>query len=154
MSEPIQRTIEQPQTNPVPFGLSGARVALIGVIVLAFFWAMYVRQASQTTLTGQRAYDIQQETDRIQRENMQLEIDIAALTAPARIAERARVLGLRPSLPSQIQYIVIKDFPTENPKPMISWGAAPIVARAASWLDTIRVNLGLLPRPPTSLSGP
>ncbi|MBI5303118.1 MAG: cell division protein FtsL [Chloroflexi bacterium] len=150
MPEPIQRHDEQ--TNPNPFGLTSARLAMIGAIVLAFFWVMYVRQASQTTLTGQRAYEIQQETERIKRENMQLEIDIAALTAPARIAERARALGLRPTLPSQVQYMVIKDFPTENPQPLTSWQTLP-VARSTTWLEAVRVNLGLSPRPPT-LTGP
>jgi len=150
MPELIQRTSEQTFILPkaMPTGLTGARIAMIGVLVLAIFWALYVRQASQTTLTGQRVREIQLDIERIKRENMQLEIDIAALTAPVRIAERARALGLRPTLPSQVQYIVIKDFPTTNPPPLMAWSPLTTTARTTSWIDALRVNLGLLPRPP------
>jgi cell division protein FtsL len=153
MPESIQS--KEAHSNPSPFNISISRAALIGVIVLALFWLAYVSQASRTTLTGQRVYEMQQELERVKRENMQMEVDIAALTTPARIAERARALGLRPTTTSQIQYVVIRDYPIVNPTPMVEWSPIVNPATAPTAWDVWRARLGLAPNPrPSDLLSP
>jgi hypothetical protein len=80
-------------------------VALIGLI--------YLGQSGQATMTGRRAQDLQDQLIRIRRENAQLEVDIAQLTLPARIADRAHIIGFRPATISQTVFVVVKNYPMD-----------------------------------------
>ncbi len=118
-----------------------ATVVLLGVV--------YMGQASQAALAGERIKDKQDKLERILRENAQLEADVAALMTPSRIEARARALGLHLPNPDQIKYLSIKDYPTENPNPALanhtelvappSSGAAGI----AAWLTGVLARVGL-----------
>jgi hypothetical protein len=107
-------------------------IALIGLI--------YLGQNGQATMTGRRAQDLQDQLTRIKRENAQLEVEIAQLTLPSRIADRARVLGFRPATITQTVFVVVKNYPVDA-KPVV----APLVpAAAASSLDVGTVWNGIL----------
>ena len=99
---------------------------LVGVIALVGF--VYLGQNGQATMTGRRAQDLAQQLEHIQRENAQLEVEIAQLTLPSRIADRARALGFRPATITQTVYVVVKNYPV-NPMPVV---AAPATAAASS----------------------
>jgi len=96
------------------FDLVRALVLLGGIVAL--LGLLYLTQSSQATMTGKRVVELQTRLEQLQRENVQLEYEIAVLTAPDKMAERARRLGLRPATPQQMTYLVLKEYPTMPPK--------------------------------------
>ncbi|MCX7837945.1 MAG: hypothetical protein N2559_00590 [Anaerolineae bacterium] len=106
--------MNEPKTTDAPKSLVDfdlARTLLILVGVIALVGLLYLAQSTHATLTGKRVVKLQQRLEMLRRENAQLEYEIAVLTAPHRIAERATRLGLRPLTPTQAKYIVITDYP-------------------------------------------
>ena len=98
--------------NQVTVGTLRSLLLLIGLVAL--LGLIFLGQNGQATLTGQRARDLQAQLQRIQRENAQLEFEIAQLSMPSRIADRARALGFRPATLSQTVFVVVKNYPTES----------------------------------------
>ncbi len=117
---------------------------LVGLIALLGF--IYLGQNGQATMTGRRALDLQEQLDRIKRENAQLEVEIAQLTLPSRIVDRGKALGFRPATFTQTVFVVVKNYPVES-KP----AAAPAAAAASSssdpavWLNDLLAQVGLAP---------
>lgn len=91
-----------------------ARTLLVLVAVIALVGLLYLTQSTQATLTGKRVMKLQERLEHLRRENAQLEYEIAVLTAPNRIAERAARLGLRPLTPAQVKYVVVTDYPVAS----------------------------------------
>jgi hypothetical protein len=110
------------QTTP-----GNLRGLLLLVGLVALFGFVYLGQNGQATMTGRRAQDLQEQLDRIKRENAQLEIEIAQLTLPSKIVERGRALGFRPATITQTVFVTVKNYPVES-KPV----AAPQTSVAAS----------------------
>ncbi|MDE3088394.1 MAG: septum formation initiator family protein [Chloroflexota bacterium] len=108
------------------FAPSTLRTLLLLVGLVALLGFVYLGQNGQATMTGRRAQDLKAQLERIERENAQTEVEIAQLTQPSRIAERARALGFRPATISQIIFIVVKNYPVEQ-KP-----AAPAMASSST----------------------
>ena len=127
---------------------ASVRPLLLLVGVIALLGLVYLGQNGQATVTGRRAQDLAQQLDTIKHENAQLEVEIAQLTLPSRIADRARALGFRPATISQTVYVVVKNYPA-GPAPAV---AKPATTTAASsgvstfWNDVL-TWMGL---PPTS----
>lgn len=96
--------------------LEYARTWLLLIASIALLGVIYLGQASQAALTGQRVHDLQEELDRARRENAQLGSEIAALTTPGKIDARARSLGLRPATITQTRFLIIKNYPSEPTK--------------------------------------
>jgi cell division protein FtsB len=122
------------------------RAFLLLVGVLALMGLVYLGQNGQATMTGRRAQDLTQQLERIQRENAQLEVEIAQLTLPSRIAERARALGFRPATISQTVFIVVKNYPVDS-KPAVAARPADTASSselAALWNDLL-TWMGLTP---------
>lgn len=121
---------------------------LLGVLIL--FGSVYVGQSTQATLNGQRVQDLQEKLERLQRENAQLEYDIAALNTPVKIAARARALGLHPATPAQMIFLTVKNYPApvKLSAPVISAPkeAAADSSTAATW-NQILMWLGIGPGP-------
>ncbi len=140
MAEPLNHNEKiKPQPKSI---FTNVRLTIFCAAVIALFGVFYLGQVSQTTLTGQRTHDLQQELDRIKRENMQLELDIAALTTPVRMAERARLLGLSKVLLSQMQYLIVKNYPPENPKPVIDSNSVTSPSTPTMW-NSLLARVGL-----------
>ncbi len=118
-----------------------ATVVLLGVV--------YMGQASQAALTGQRIKDKQDRLERILRENAQLEADVAALMTPSRIEARARALGLHPPTSDQMKYLTINNYPTENPNPVLAKQTEPVAppssgaSNVAAWWTGVLARIGL-----------
>jgi cell division protein FtsL len=112
---------------------------LVGLIALLGF--IYLGQNGQATMTGRRAQDLQERLDRIKRENAQLEVEIAQLTLPSRIADRARIIGFHPATITQTVFVVVKNYPVE-----VKPGAAPTATAAtvSSSFDFVTVWNGVL----------
>ena len=126
------------------------RSLLILVGVFALIGLIYLGQNGQATVTGRRAQDLSMQLDAIKHENAQLEIEIAQLTLPSRIADRARALGFRPATITQTLYVVVKNYPTD-PAPVV---AKPATTAASSsnlttWWNNFLTWMGLPPTSPT-----
>ena len=93
------------------------RALILFAGLLALLGIIYLWQSSQSTLTGQRALELQDKLERLRRENAQLEYEIAALTTPDKIAEHARKLGLRPTTITQTTYAVLNNYSVAAAKP-------------------------------------
>ena len=98
--------------SQVSVGTLRSLLLLVGLVAL--LGLIFLGQNGQATLTGHRAQDLQTQLQRIQRENAQLEFEIAQLSMPSRIADRARALGFRPATLSQTVFVVVKNYPTES----------------------------------------
>ena len=116
------------------------RGLLLLVGLIALIGLIYLGQNGQATMTGRRAQDLQEQLTRIQRENAQLEVDIAQLTLPSRIADRARTLGFQPATITQTVFLVVKNYPVDSTP--ASAPAAPAVA--ASSFDAGAIWNGIL----------
>ena len=114
------------------------RGLLLLVGLIALIGLIYLGQNGQATMTGRRAQDLQDQLTRIQRENAQLEVEIAQLTLPSRIAERAGILGFHPATITQTVFVVVKNYPVDA-KPA---GAPP--PAAASSFDAATIWNGML----------
>lgn len=101
--------------NPISF--STVRTLILLLALLAFLGITYLVQSSQATLTGQRVQDLREQQSRLDRETDQLEYDIAVLSAPAKVAERAKSLGLHPAPITQTVFILVKHYPAAQSKP-------------------------------------
>jgi cell division protein FtsL len=136
--------------NPVSF--SNLRTCILLLGLLALFGLIYVGQSTQATLGGQRVQDLQERLDRLNRENAQMQYEIAVLTTPAKIADRARALGLRPAAPAQMVFLTVKNYPGTLAKAAPSAAGktlAPLSADApvaVGWNELI-ARLGLSPSP-------
>ena len=111
--------------NQIPSGSLRGLLLLFGLIAL--IGLIYLGQNGQATMTGRRTQDLQDQLTRIERENAQLEVDIAQFTLPTRIADRARVLGFRPATINKTVFVVVKNYPVDT-KP----AAAPTAPVAAA----------------------
>ncbi|MBM3127815.1 MAG: hypothetical protein FJ009_04170 [Chloroflexi bacterium] len=132
------------EINP-GFNFSGVRALLLLVGVIALLGMMYLTQNSQAAMTGTRTLELQDRLERLRRENAQLEYEIAVLTTPDKIAERARRLGLRPATITQTVFIAINNYPAAS-KPASPATLAPTKSAAPMELlwNELLARLGLL----------
>lgn len=116
---------------------------LLAVAVLALIGTVYLAQASQAAQEGVQLETLKLELALLQRENTQLEVEIALAQAPARLAERAAQLGYRPATSADLEYVVVRDYPT--PVPTASAPAAVASADEDSlvaWLVSVLGQAG------------
>lgn len=138
-------------TPNVSFSSVRTLSVLLGLLIL--FGLVYVGQSTQATLNGQRVQDLQEKLDRLNRENAQLQYDIAVLNSPAKIAERARARGLHPATPSQMVFLTIKNYPTAaklSAPVTTALSASSTDSPLASTWNQILAWLGLTPSPRTA----
>lgn len=104
--------------NAVSFGT--VRTLILMLALLALLGIVYMAQSSQATLTGQRVQELREQLVRLDREIDQLEYEIAVQSAPSKIAERARALGLHPPTLAQTTFVQVKNYPVASPPPVAS----------------------------------
>ncbi len=89
------------------------RLAILILGLFALLALTWLTINTQMVLVGQRVRDLEAKLDRVNHENAKLEYDIAVLTQPKRIVERAFALGLRPAMPGQTTYLSLKYTPRD-----------------------------------------
>ncbi len=137
-----------PKTREPNSQLTGGslRTMLLLVGLIALLGMIYLGQNGQATMAGHRAQDLKDQYDRIQRENAQLELEIAQLMLPARVADRAKALGFHPATITQTVFMVVKNYPVES-KPVVARPAAPApgsLSQPSLW-DNLLALVGLAP---------
>lgn len=88
------------------------------IILAALLGAIYLNQTSKIATIGRRVQAEQNDLDIVKRQNAELERLIAEAQSLERLESEARRLGFVPSTPSDIDFVVIPDYPTE-PMPEI-----------------------------------
>jgi cell division protein FtsL len=91
------------------------RFAILILGLLALLGLTWLTINTQMVLVGLRVRDLEAKLDRVNHENAKLEYDIAVLTQPKRVVDRASALGLRPASLSQTTYLSVNYTPRDNP---------------------------------------
>jgi hypothetical protein len=116
-------------------------ILVLGLVVL---WAlMWLGISTRMALVGQHVRELDDQVDLTQRQNAQLEYDIAVMTQPDRIAKRAAALGLRPASPAQIVYLDIKYPPRAAYAPQKQVADLPPQFDFALWWRNALSSVGL-----------
>ena len=131
------------------FSLDSARTWLLLVATITLVGITYLGQATEATVTGQRVHDLQDRLDRIERQNAQLEFEVASLLAPDKLETRAKALGLRPVVNSQLRFESARDYASEvsllASASSITRSASTVEPKApSSWWDDLVVRLHTL----------
>ena len=96
------------------FWLTEAQAALTwGVLITlaALVGAIYLFQTSRIATTGRQVQLLQEQLDTIKQENIELERDIAEAQSLERLQSEAIKLGFIRSNPSDVEYLVIPNYP-------------------------------------------
>ena len=109
-------------------------VFLLVVIGVSMVAALYLDVTARTSVTGREIQDMRVEITTIQRENADLETQLADLTSTAAMERRARELGYRPVLPGELDFVAVPGFVT--PEPAILLAATDATLQA----DTLPVE--------------
>ena len=109
-------------------------VFLLAVIGVSMVAALYLDVTARTSVTGREIQDMRVEITTIQRENADLETQLADLTSTAAMERRARELGYRPVLPGELDFVAVPGFVA--PEPAILLAATDATLQA----DTLPVE--------------
>jgi cell division protein FtsL len=111
------------------------RLAILILGLVTLLGLTWLTINTQMVLVGQRVRDLEAKLDRVNHENAKLEYDIAVMTQPKRIADRATALGLRPASQGQTTYLSVKYTPRDNPSQEQSRDSAQNQSRAERGID-------------------
>jgi cell division protein FtsL len=109
-------------------------VFLLAVIGTAMVAALYLDVTARTAVTGREIQEMRIQITTVQRENADLETQLADLTSTAAMERRAREMGYRPVLPGELDYVAVPGFVT--PEPAILLAATDATLQA----DTLPVE--------------
>lgn len=85
------------------------------LLVIALLGVIYLNQSSRIAAVGRRVQVLQYDLDLMQRDNADLERDIAQAQSITRIEEEAERLGFVTAQPTDIEYMVVPNFPPAAP---------------------------------------
>jgi cell division protein FtsL len=102
-------------------------VFLLFVIVAAMVAALYLDVTARTAVAGREIQELRAEITTVQRENADLETQLADLTSTSMMRQRAEKLGYRPVLPGELDYVAVPGF--VEPEPDILLAAEDVMPR-------------------------
>ena len=82
------------------------------LLVIASLGVVYLNQSSRIAAVGRQVQSLQYELSVLQRENADIERDIAQYQSITRIQEEAVRMGFVTAQPDNIEYLVIPDYPS------------------------------------------
>ena len=101
---------------------------LLVVIGAAMIAALYLDVTARAAMAGREIQELRLEITAIQRENADLETQLADLTSTAVMQRRALELGYRPVQPGELDYVAVPGFVA--PEPAILLAAEDTTPRA------------------------
>jgi hypothetical protein len=90
-------------------------VFLLAVIGVAMVAALYLDVTARTAVTGREIQELRVQITTVQRENADLETQLADLTSTAAMQRRALELGYRPVQPGELDYVAVPGFVPPEP---------------------------------------
>lgn len=88
---------------------------LLVVIGAAMIAALYLDVTARAALTGRDIQELRAQITTVQRENADLETQLADLTSTAVMQQRATELGYRPVQPGELDYVAVPGFVKPEP---------------------------------------
>ncbi len=88
---------------------------LLVVIGVAMIAALYLDVTARTALAGRDIQELRLQISTTQRENADLETQLANLTSTAVMQQRAVALGYRPVQPGELDYVAVPGFVIPEP---------------------------------------
>jgi cell division protein FtsL len=88
---------------------------LLVVIGAAMIAALYLDVTARAALTGRDIQELRAQITTVQRENADLETQLADLTSTAVMQQRATELGYRPVQPGELDYVSVPGFVKPEP---------------------------------------
>jgi hypothetical protein len=128
-------------------------VFLLVVIGAAMVAALYLDVTARTAVTGREIQEMRKQITTIQRENADLETQLADLTSTAAMQQRAESLGYRPVLPGELDYVAVPGFAPPEPEILLAAKDTAPLSQALpveytesllEWFDE-RIKFGGLP---------
>jgi cell division protein FtsL len=90
-------------------------VFLLVVIGAAMVAALYLDVTARAALAGREIQELRSQITTVQRENADLETQLADLTSTDVMQQRALELGYRPVLPGELDYVAVPGFVEPEP---------------------------------------
>jgi cell division protein FtsL len=90
-------------------------VFLLAVIGAAMVAALYLDVTARTALAGRQIQELRSQITTVQRENADLETQLADLTSTNVMQQRAVELGYRPVQPGELDYVAVPGFVAPEP---------------------------------------
>jgi cell division protein FtsL len=90
-------------------------VFLLAVIGAAMVAALYLDVTARAALAGREIQELRSQITTVQRENADLETQLADLTSTDAMEQRALELGYRPVLPGELDYVAVPGFVEPEP---------------------------------------
>jgi len=84
------------------------------LILAALLGAIYLGQTSRIAGVGRRVQVLQNELESLKRENAALEREIAEAQSLERLRQEAVRLGFVQSQPTDIEYVIVPDYPADS----------------------------------------
>lgn len=88
---------------------------LLAVICAAMVAALYLDVTARTAVAGRKIQEMRIVITTVQRENADLETQLADMTSTEVMQRRALELGYRPVLPGELDYVAVPGFVTPEP---------------------------------------
>jgi cell division protein FtsL len=90
-------------------------IFLLAVIGAAMVAALYLDVSARAALTGREIQELRSQITTVQRENADLETELADLTSTEVMQRRAVELGYRPVQPGELDYVAVPGFVAPEP---------------------------------------
>ncbi len=101
---------------------------MLWLVLLLVVGGMYLAVNAKVAAAGRDVLTLEDRRLELQRENAELGAQLAKLSAPDRMIERAQALGFRPAGPGEIEYLIVDGY---QPPPEFSAPSPPASTRAA-----------------------
>ncbi len=82
------------------------------LLIIALLGVIYLNQSSRIAAVGRRVQSLQYDLTEMQRENTDLERDIAQAQSITRIQKEAEQMGFVKAQPGSIEYLVVPNYPS------------------------------------------
>ena len=90
-------------------------VFLLALVCAAMIAALYLDVTARTAVAGREIQEMRVLITTVQRENADLETQLADLTSTEVMQRRAEALGYRPVQPGELDYVAVPGFVTPEP---------------------------------------
>ena len=90
-------------------------VFLLALICAAMVAALYLDVTARTAVAGRKIQELRIQITTVQRENADLETQLADLTSTEVMQQRAVALGYRPVQPGELDYVAVPGFVKPEP---------------------------------------
>jgi len=123
---------------------------LLVVIGAAMIAALYLDVTARAAVAGREIQELRLDITTVQRENADLETQLANLTSTAVMQQRAVALGYRPVKPGELDYVAVPGFVKPEPEillaaadtpPHVETQPAEYTQSLLEWFDE-RIKLG------------